>query len=35
MGCLVAPEGVSLTKEEITQRVAFKEQYFQTEIRME
>lgn len=31
---VVAPENVSLTKEEIMQQVAFQEQYFQTEILM-
>lgn len=31
---VAAPEGVSLTKEEIMKQVAFQEQYFQTEIRM-
>lgn len=29
---IVAPEGVSFTKEEIAQQVRFQEQYFQTEI---
>lgn len=32
---IVAPEGVSFTKEEIAQQVRFQEQYFQTEIIME
>lgn len=31
---VVVPENLSLTKEEITQQVAFQEQYFHTEIRM-
>ena len=31
---VVAPEGVSFTKEEIMRQVAFQEQYFRTEIRM-
>ena len=31
---VVAPEGVSFTKEEIMRQVAFQEQYFCTEIRM-
>ena len=31
---VVAPEGVSFTKEQIAQQVAFQEQYFRTEIRM-
>ena len=31
---VVAPDGVSFTKEEIAQAVAFQEQYFRTEIRM-
>ena len=31
---VVAPENVSLAKEEIMQQVAFQEQYFQTEILM-
>ena len=31
---VVAPEGVSFTKDEIMQQVAFQEQYFHTEIRM-
>lgn len=31
---VVAPEGVSLTKEEIMSRVAFQERYFQTDIQM-
>lgn len=30
---VVAPEDIRLTKEEIAQRVAFQEQYFQTEVR--
>ena len=30
---VVAPEGMSFTKEEIRAQVAFQEQYFQTEIR--
>ena len=31
---VVAPEGVSFTKDEIMKQVAFQEQYFRTEIRM-
>lgn len=31
---VVAPEGVTFSKEEIRRLVAFQEQYFQTEIRM-
>lgn len=31
---VVAPENITFTKEEITQKVAFQEQYFQTEIEM-
>ena len=31
---IVAPEGVSFTKDEIMEQVAFQEQYFHTEIRM-
>ncbi len=31
---VVAPEGVSFTKDEIMRQVAFQEQYFHTEIRM-
>ncbi len=31
---VVAPQGVSFTKEEIEQQVAFQERYFHTEIRM-
>ena len=31
---VVAPEGVSFTKEEIAQQVQFQEQYFRTEIIM-
>ncbi len=31
---IVAPEDVSITKEEILRKVAFQEQYFKTEIRM-
>lgn len=31
---VVAPQGVSFTKEEIEQQVAFQEQYFHIEIRM-
>ncbi len=31
---VVAPEGVSFTKEEIFRQVDFQEQFFQTEIRM-
>lgn len=32
---IVVPEHLSFTKEEIMRQVAFQEQYFQTEIRME
>ena len=32
---VVAPEGISFTKEEIAQKVRFQEQYFQTEIIVE
>ncbi len=32
---VVAPEGVSFTKEEIAEKVRFQEQYFQTEIIIE
>ena len=31
---VVAPEGISFTKEEIAEQVQFQEQYFQTEIIM-
>ena len=31
---VVAPEGVTFTKEEIMKKVAFQEQYFHTEIRL-
>lgn len=31
---VVAPEGVSFTKDEIMKQVAFQEQYFRTEIRL-
>ena len=31
---VVAPEGVSFTKEEIARQVAFQEQYFRTEIQL-
>lgn len=31
---VVAPQGISFTKEEIERQVAFQEQYFHTEIRM-
>lgn len=31
---VVAPENMTFTAEEITEKVAFQEQYFQTEIRM-
>jgi inorganic pyrophosphatase len=31
---VVAPEGMSFTKEEIMEQVAFQEQYFRTEIRI-
>lgn len=31
---VVAPEGISFTKEEIFESVKFQEQYFQSEIRM-
>lgn len=31
---VVAPEGVSFTKEEIMEKVAFQEQYFRTEVKM-
>ncbi len=31
---IVAPNGVSLTKDEIMQKVAFQEQFFETEIKM-
>ena len=32
--CVVAPEGVTFTKEEIWEQVKFQEQYFQSEIWM-
>lgn len=32
---VIAPEGISFTKEQIAQQVAFQEQYFRTEIRMQ
>lgn len=32
---IVAPEGASFTKDEIMKQVAFQEQYFRTEIRMQ
>ncbi len=32
--CVVAPENLSFTKDEIMHQVAFQEQYFHTEIRM-
>ena len=32
---VVAPEGMSFTKEEIAAKVAFQERFFQTEIRVE
>lgn len=31
---VVAPEGLTFTKEEIMEQVAFQEQYFRTEVRM-
>jgi len=31
---VVVPEGVSMTKEEILEQVAFQEEYFQTEVEM-
>ena len=31
---IVAPEGMTFTKEEIMQQVQFQEQYFKSEVRM-
>ena len=32
---IVAPEGMTFTKEEIMQQVHFQEQYFKSEVRMQ